>query len=89
MMACNPNFVLREIYDNAILMPIRNNEVGIEPIHLNDIAVTIWKQTGECKTRDDLLAAITALYNLEAESPEQIAVQQFIEQLLEMKLIFE
>ena len=88
-MTRNPNFVLREVYKKAILLPICRNEVGNEPIHLNDVAVTAWKLTDDYETKNDLLVAITSLYGLEFESAEQTAVKQFIEQLIEMKLISE
>ena len=88
-MKCNPNFVFREVHGKFILVPFRRNELGNEPIHLNDVAAVIWKNTDICDTVDDLLNVITDLYQLEPESAEQNAVRQFIAQLLEMKLISE
>jgi len=88
-MTCNPNFVLREIYGKFILVPFRRNEIGNEPIHLNDVAAVIWKKASESNTANDLLDSITDIYQLTPGSAEQSAVGQFIEQLIQMKLISE
>jgi len=88
-MTCNPNFVLREIYGQSLLMPTHRNEIGSEPIHLNDVAAMIWKRASESGTVNDLLNAVTDLYQLAPGSAEQSAVGQFIEQLIQMKLISE
>ena len=89
MMTCNPNFVVREIFGKVLLMPIRRNEIGNEPIHLNDVAAVIWKHADSCKTKEDLQKAISSLYGLEPDSAEQVAVTQFINELIEVKLISE
>jgi len=70
-------------------MPFHRNEIGNEPIHLNDVAAVIWKKAGENSTINDLLTAVTDLYELTPGSAEQSAVGQFIEQLIQMKLISE
>ena len=88
-MTCNPNFVLREIYGQSLLMPFHRNEIGNEPIHLNDVAAVIWRKAGESGTVNELLDSVTALYQLTPGSAEQGAVGQFIGQLLQMKLIAE
>ena len=88
-MTCNPHFVLREIYGKNILMPVHRNEIGNEPIHLNDVAALIWKNASNCESTEELLSTITDLYNLEADSAEQTAVNQFIYQLIQMTLISE
>ena len=88
-MTCNPNFVLREIYGKSLLIPTHRNEIGNEPIHLNDVAAAIWKKAGESSSTADLLASVTDLYQLTSGSAEQHAVGHFIEQLIQMKLISE
>jgi len=88
-MKCNPHFVLREVYGKNILMPIMRNEVGNEPIHLNDVATVIWKNANNCNSTDELVEVISELYDLSKDSAEQSAVKQFITQLTEMKLIMD
>jgi len=86
-MQCNPNYVLREIYGIYILMPTHRNNIGNEPIHLNDVAALIWKNAAKCKTSEDLLTSITEIYGLIPDSIEQNAVGEFIQQLIQMDLI--
>ena len=85
----NTDFVLREIYGTALLMPVRRNDVGNEPIHLNEIAAVIWKKAGCCESLNCLLQSINELYELESDSSEKRAIEQFIAQLVELKLIKE
>ena len=86
-MKCNPNFVLREVYGQVLLMPVHRNGIGNEPIHLNNVAAMIWKKAEDCETIDELLATISDLYELTSDSVEQHAVRQFIDQLIQMTLI--
>ena len=85
----NPNFVLREICGKALLMPIRRNDVGNEPIHLNEMATVVWKNAGNCTSLDELLQSVADLYNLTQDSAEYSAVSQFVDQLCELRLISE
>jgi len=86
-MTCNPAFVLREIHGKSFLIPAKRNDIGNDPIHLNDVAVVIWKNADGCESPEQLLSVICDLYGLKPESAEQDAVRQFIEQLIQMTLI--
>ena len=83
----NPNLILREIYGNNILMPIRNNEASNDPIYFNEVAALIWKLSDGAKDPNDLLVSVCESYNLEIDSAEAAAVEGFINQLIESKLI--
>jgi hypothetical protein len=85
----NPSFVLREIHGKSLLMPVRRNTIGNEPIHLNNVAAVIWKNAEDSLSHEELLENISQLYGLTMDSAEQTAVKQFIEQLIQMELISE
>jgi len=88
-MICNPAFVLRRIYGKSILMPIRRNSLGNDPILLNDVATTIWQSAETCPNQGALVNDISDLYGLAPDSAERDAVRAFIEQLESMTLIYE
>ena len=73
----NPDLILREIYGKNILMPIRFNEVG----------ALIWKLSDKAKNVTELLNLVCETYNLKIDSAEAVAVEGFIDQLIESKLI--
>jgi len=85
----NTSFVLREIYGKYLLMPTRKNEVGENPILLNNVAAAIWKNVEGFDSREELLDHITDFYCLQKNSAEAKTVENFIEQLIESKLIQE
>lgn len=85
----NPDFVLRELYGKALLMPIRTNEASDDPVSLNPVAVVIWKTAETADDKADMLRKVSDYFELEAGSAEQMAVESFINQLLDMKLIYE
>lgn len=85
----NPDLILREIYGKSILMPIRYNEASNDPIYFNEVATLIWKLSDDAKDPADLLDAVCKSYNLETDSAEAAAVEGFINQLMESKLILE
>lgn len=83
----NYNLTLREIYGKNILMPIRNNEASNDPIYFNEVAALIWKLSDGAKDPNDLLVSVCQSYNLETDSAEAAAIEGFINQLIESKLI--
>lgn len=85
----NNDLVLRKIYGEYILMPIRNNEASNDPISFNAVAATIWENAEKCDTLDDLTKKICELFNLINDSAEAVSIKSFIKQLIEMKLIYE
>lgn len=88
-MKTNPDLILREIYDRAILMPVRRNEASDEPIYLNDVAAKIWKETSYCENVNALKKFICEEYDLDKSSAEAYSIQNFIIQLIDKKLIYE
>lgn len=85
----NNCFVLRDIFNKKVLVPVKKNEVGTEPILLNDVGAEIWLSADNAKNFEDLLDIITVKYQLEKNSVEQVAVSNFISNLIDMKLIYE
>lgn len=80
-------FVLRNIYGKHILMPVRSNEASNDPILLNDVAVSIWNEAEKELEKKQILENIAELYQLNSESPELLAVKQFVEQMEQMGLL--
>ena len=76
-MKTNDAFVLRNIYGKHILMPVRSNNAS------NDIWNAASKQLGI----SEILRNTAQYYNLKSESPELMAVKQFIEQMATMGLL--
>ncbi len=85
----NNCFVLRNIFNKKVLVPVKKNEVGTEPILLNDVGAEIWLSADNAKNFEDLLDIITVKYQLGKNSAEQVAVSNFISNLIDMKLIYE
>ena len=83
----NPDLILREIYGKNILMPIRFNEASNDPIYFNEVGALIWKLSDEAKNVTELLNLVCETYNLKIDSAEAVAVEGFIDQLIESKLI--
>lgn len=88
-MRTNSDLILREIYGKTILMPVRYNEASNEPIYLNELAARIWKKVSSSENCYVLQKNICEEYELDENSAEAYAVQNFIAQLVEKKLILE
>ena len=88
-MRTNPNLILRELYGKYILMPVKDNEAGNDPVCLNDVAARIWKAAAASKNRFELQNFIYDMYGLDEYSEEVYAVERFITQLLDNKMIFD
>ena len=88
-MNINENFVLRKIYGKSILIPVRKNEVGNEPIYLNGTGSVIWDLVYEGLSREEILAYFSNEYELKADSTEKMIINNFIDEMVEMKLIYE
>ncbi len=83
----NPDFVLREIYGKNILMPIRYNEASNDPIYFNEVATSIWKLSENAESLKDILRSISQIYQLQEGAEEIVAIKDFLNQLIENKLI--
>lgn len=86
-MHTNKSFILRNIYGQNILMPIKSNNASNDPILLNDVAAFIWKEAATETTMDSTLQNVSDSYKLGPGSPEIMAVKMFIEQLHTMGLL--
>lgn len=86
-MKINENFVLREIYGTAILMPIIRNDVSDSPLYLNEVAAVIWKQAVLHTDRNELLEKLREIYQIEKNSEEDKTLFEFVLQLFDMKLL--
>lgn len=84
----NNDFILRKLYGEYILMPIRNNEASNDPISFNAVAAAIWENAEKCDTQEDLTKEISKLFSLKEDSAEVVSVNSFIDQLIGMKLIY-
>ena len=83
----NPDFVLREIYGKNILMPIRYNEASNDPIYFIEVASSIWKLSENAESLKDILRSVSQIYQLQEGAEEIVAIKDFLNQLIENKLI--
>lgn len=88
-MHINNAFILRNIYGKNILMPICKNSASSDPILFNDVAVSIWQAATSETTKEDILKTVMNSYGLLSKSPESIAIENFINQLIDMNLLVE
>lgn len=85
----NNKFVLRNIYDKKVLVPTRANEVGDDPILMNDVAAAIWEEADNAENVSVLVNNIASKYDVQEGSVEKQAVVDFVNNLIDLKLIFE
>ena len=85
----NNNFVLRNIYGKKVLVPTKANEVGDDPILMNDVGAHIWCEAEKADSADDLVKNLLIQYGLQEDSIEQHAIKEFVQNLLDMKLIYD
>lgn len=88
-MKVNSSFVLRNIYEKHILMPICANNASNDPILLNNIAANIWEMASFHQDRAELLARIAQEYGLTQDSVELTVVDNFISQMVDIGLLSE
>ena len=88
-MYVHPDFVLRKIYGKALLMPVRYNEACNDPVFLNNAAAVIWELASTGSEKQDIILKIDEMYGLQSNSEEEIAVRDFLHELIKMNLIFE
>lgn len=84
----NSNFVLRNIYGKKVLVPIRVNEVGDDPILMNDVAAEIWSEADNADNVSELTNNILKKYNVPNDSVEKQAIEDFVQNLIAIKLIY-
>ena len=84
----NDGFVLRKIYDQFLLFPVRANEVGNELISINEVGADIWILASEGRKAKDIIAQIEKMYGIECGSVEEEAILSFVIALCEQKLLY-
>lgn len=84
----NSNFVLRNIYGKKVLVPVRVNEVGDDPILMNDVAAEIWSEADNADNVSELTNNILKKYNVPNDSVEKQAIEDFVQNLIAIKLIY-
>lgn len=85
----NDNFVLRDIYGKKVLVPVKANEVGDDPILMNDVGAEIWCESENVENVSELVNNILKKYDLPNDSVEKQAIEDFVQNLLDIKLIYE
>lgn len=88
-MQVHSDFVLRKVYGKSLLMPVRYNNVSNDPIFLNSVASLIWELAAMGNSKGQIVDEIRKIYQLASDSMEVIAVKNFIQELIDMKLIIE
>lgn len=83
----NTAFVMRNLYGKFILMPVTANATSEDPILLNDVANDIWEMADNDMDITAFSQKVNELYGLADNTPEAIAVYQFIQQMIEMGLL--
>lgn len=67
-MKINENFVLREVAGSWVIIPIGEKSVDFNGMmNLNETGVLLWKELEKGCEKEDLVAAITAVYDVSAE----------------------
>ena len=84
----NSNFVLRNIYGKKVIVPVRVNEVGDDPILMNDVAAEIWSEADNADNVSELTNNILKKYNVPNDSVEKQAIEDFVQNLIAIKLIY-
>ena len=72
----NKGFVLRKIYDQFLLFPVRANEVGDELISINEVGADIWVLASEGRPEKDIIARIEEMYSVDFGAFVDIGVHQ-------------
>ena len=83
----NENFVFRQIDDETILVPIKDNLGDMGSIYnLNEVGAFIWEQLDGHKTLNDINKMLTDEFDIpEGESEEDLI--EFVNQLKEIDAI--
>lgn len=85
----SPNYILREIADECVLVPIDEGCVisnGI--ISLNDTSAFLWKSFQEPKTIEEVIEAAKAEYE-DPNGEMEMHIRGYVNQYLELKLMVE
>ena len=84
----NDGFILRKIYGEFLLMPVKTNEGGDEIVSFNEVGADIWMLAENRLTEDEIVVEILKIYGIEKGSVEEASVRIFISTLCEKKLLY-
>ena len=85
----NPEFILTDVADNHILVPVGKTAVNFKSIiNLNEMGQTIWNMLENETTTDEILKNILAEYDVSEEQARK-DIDGFISQLRENGCITE
>lgn len=87
-MKINPKFILRNIHDTYMLIPIRKNELTKNPIALNYSAAVILEACSKCNSKEDLLLYACNTLHLPHDSNRN-SMLNYIHFLLDKNIICE
>ena len=83
----NENFVFRQIDDETILVPIKNNVGDMGSIYnLNEVGAYIWEHLDGEKTLPDIKNKIAMEFEVSSETAEE-HLMEFVDQLKEIEAI--
>ena len=61
----NPDYIFRKIVDELVLVPVKANAADLDAIYtMNALGAFVWEHLGEATTQANLVAAITAEYEV-------------------------
>lgn len=87
-MIVNDNFVIRNIFDTIILVPVKRNSLSNDPIYINNVIYQILENATTVKSKEELCTVIINLFNL-TKMEDIDEVLGCIEDLIKMELIIE
>lgn len=88
-MKTNDQFILRTIAGDNILIPVGEAALSVKGlIALSESGVLIYKKLNDGCTRDDLVAALTAEYEVSEDVAAQ-DVDAFLNQMRELRMLVE
>ena len=87
-MNINKAFVLRNIYNKYLLMPVHSNEAGNDLIYLNEIGAKIWELASIGLSEEEVIIQLMEEYDISEDSIEKQSINAFIEELCERKLLY-
>lgn len=81
-MKINKNYVLRNVADTWIVLPLAEESVNFTGMMtLNESGVMLWKRLEQGAEPEDLVSALTSVYNVSAEQAHR-DVMEFTEKLI-------
>ena len=85
----NDNFVFRQIDDETILVPIKNNVGDMDSIYnLNEVGAFVWEHLDGDKTLLDIKSMVAEEFEVAQEDAER-DLMEFVGQLEEIEAVFE